>query len=66
MEGNKLVFLRKYTLAIFILFNVINVSFSQTDDSTKVPGHFGGTVTVTTKRNFNNTQSDIRETSGYF
>src|SRR5512133_2060647 len=49
MEGKKMAFLIKCTLALFILVNVINVSFSQTADSTKVPGHFGGAVTLTTK-----------------
>jgi hypothetical protein len=49
MKSKKEEFLTKCTLSLFILFSIANVSFSQIGDSTKVPGHFGGSVTITTK-----------------
>lgn len=37
----------KNAISLFVLFNLTCVSFSQTIDSTKAAGHFGGAVTIT-------------------
>ena len=34
-------------ISLFVLLSLTYVSFSQKNDSTNVPGHFGGAVTVT-------------------
>jgi hypothetical protein len=39
----------KRLFLILILINLSHILFSQKEDSTKVPGHFGGTITVTNK-----------------
>ncbi|TAL61662.1 MAG: hypothetical protein EPN88_14480 [Bacteroidetes bacterium] len=47
MEYKKGLYITKSALILYFLFNLTNVSFSQNSDSTKVSGHFGGTVTIT-------------------
>jgi hypothetical protein len=47
MKNKKEEFSTKCALLFFVLLNLTCVSFSQTTDSTKVSGHFGGAVTVT-------------------
>lgn len=47
MENKKRLRMTKCLLSYFILLNITYVSFSQENDITKVPSHFGGAVTVT-------------------
>lgn len=49
MKNKKGGYITKCALSISVLLNITYVSFSQTNDSTKVSGHFGGAVTVTNK-----------------
>lgn len=39
----------KFSLSLFILISITYVSFPQTTDSLKIPGYFGGAVTITNK-----------------
>jgi hypothetical protein len=39
----------KIRFSLIVLLSLSHVSFSQNNDSTKVSGHFGGAVTITTK-----------------